>query len=114
MGHLIKVEQFGQGNNLEDSREFSVPSWQGIWDAVEDEMDRTGKIPTGMEGWDESGCALTEGHDCDEQPEQCQRHLKNAIREWIRSAWEYDELKTGSFCFGGAEWSSITFGWDGN
>ena len=30
-----------------------------------------------------------------------------------RAAWENDELKTGSFHFGGVDWSAITFGWDG-
>lgn len=114
MGHMIKVEQFNQANELEDSRTFSVPGWEGIWEAVEGEMDRTESVPSGMEGWEEGGCVLTEGHDCDEQPDQCRQHLKNAVRDWIKSAWEYDDMKAGDFHFAGAEWSSITFTWDGN
>jgi hypothetical protein len=114
MGHLIKVEQFDQGNTLEDSREFTASGWEGIWQAVENEMDRTGKTPSGMEGWEEGGCVLTEGHDCEADPDQCRVHLKEAVRDWIRTSWENDELKTGNFCFAGAEWSAITFGWDGN
>lgn len=114
MGHMIKVEQYGIDHKLEESREYRVSGWEGVWLAVEDEMDRTGRIPTGMEGWDESGCVLTEGHDCDTDPDQCRQHLKNAIKEWIKASWEHDELKTGSFCFAGSDWSAITFGWDGN
>lgn len=113
MGHLIKVEKFGQGNDLKDSREFSVPGWEGIWEAVESEMDRTGRTPSGMEGWEEGGCVLTPNHDCDEQPDQCREHLKEAVKDWIRSAWEHDELKTGNFHFAGPDWSAITFTWDG-
>lgn len=114
MGHLIKVEQFDQGNTLEASREFSVSGWEGIWQAVKDEMDRTGKIPNDMQGWGEYGCGLSEGHDCEKQPAVCEKHLREAIQDWIRSAWENNELKTGSFYFSGAAWSAVTFGWDGN
>jgi hypothetical protein len=113
MGHQIKVEQYGQGNNLEDSREFSTPDWNGIWEAVEGEMDRTGRTPSGMEGWNEGGCVNAENHDCDEDPGTCHKHLKEAVREWIQAAWENDELKTGSFHFAGPDWSAITFTWDG-
>jgi len=113
MGHLIKVEQFDQGNTLENSREFSVSDWEGIWEAVEGEMDRTNQVPSGMEGWEEGDCALDPAHDCTEQPAQCQKNLKRAVKDWIRSAWEHDELRTGSFHFGGADWSAITFTWDG-
>lgn len=113
MGHLIKVEQFDQANRLENSRQFSVPGWEGIWEAVEGEMDRTNGVPSGMEGWEEGGCVLAEGHDCDEQPDECRQHLKNAIRDWIKSKWEYNELESGSFHFAGSDWSSITFTWDG-
>lgn len=114
MGHLIKLEQFGQGNDLESSREFSVLDWKGIWRAVEDEMDRTDRVPRGMEGWEETGCVLTGDHECDERPDQCWEHLKDAVREWIESAWKHNELRTGSFCFAGPDWSAITFNWDGN
>jgi hypothetical protein len=113
MGHMIKVERYGLDHKLDSSDQYSVPGWEGIWAAVEAEMDRTGKEPSGMEGWEEGGCVNAEGHDCEAEPERCREHLKEAVREWIRTAWENDELKTGSFHFGGADWSSITFGWDG-
>lgn len=113
MGHLIKVERYGVDHKLEGSEELRSPGWRGIWDVVESEMERTGQAPTGMEGWEEGGCVLTEGHDCAAQPEQCQEYLKVAVRDWIKSFWEYDELKTGSFYFGGVSWSAITIGWDG-
>lgn len=114
MGHLIKVEQYGIDHKLEDSQQYSVPGWEGIWRAVEEEMDRTGKTPSGMEGWEEGGCVLGPEHDCDGTSEQCRQNLKDAIREWIESAWGNDELRTGSFHFAGADWSSVTFNWDGN
>lgn len=114
MGHLIKVERYGIDHKLESSDEFDAPSWRGIWEAVEGEMDRTGRIPSGMEGWEEGDCVLDPSHDCETDPEQCKQNLKNAIRDWIESAWSNDELRTGSFCFVGADWSSVTFGWDGN
>ena len=113
MGHLIKVERYGMDNKLESSEDFSTPSWEGIWEAVEGEMDRTGRTPSGMEGWEEGGCVLDADHDCDADPAKCQENLKNAIRDWVKSAWGNDELRTGSFCFAGADWSSITFNWDG-
>ncbi|WGV35988.1 hypothetical protein SEA_FRANKENWEENIE_317 [Streptomyces phage Frankenweenie] len=113
MGHRIKVERYGVDHRLESSEEFNAPSWEGIWQAVEGEMDRTGKEPSGMEGWEEGGCVLDPDHDCEADPAKCQENLKEAIRDWIKSAWEHDELKTGSFHFGGVDWSSITFGWDG-
>lgn len=113
MGHLIKVEQFDQGNTLTDSSQFSVPGWEGIWRAVEGEMDRTDSVPSGMEGWNEGGCVLTDGHDCEMQPDACRQHLKEAVRDWIKSAWGNDELRTGSFHFAGPDWSAITFNWDG-
>lgn len=113
MGHLIKVERFGQGNDLESSEEFTVPGWVGIWQAVEGEMDRTGRVPNGMEDWNEGRCALIENHDCWEQPDRCRKHLKEAVQDWIESAWGNDELRTGSFHFAGPDWSSITFTWDG-
>lgn len=112
MGHLIKVEQFNQANRLEESRSFSVPGWEGIWETVESEMDRTGQPPSGMEGWNEGGC-VTGDHDCDERPDQCREYLKDAIKEWMQAAWGNDELRTGSFHFGGSDWSAITFNWDG-
>lgn len=112
MGHLIKVERFGQGNDLESSEEFSASDWKGIWEAVEGEMDRTGRTPGGMEGWEEGDCD-TRDHDCDRRPEQCREYLKDAIREWIEAAWGNDELRTGSFHFAGPDWSAITFTWDG-
>ncbi len=112
MGHLIKVERFGQGNELEESRAYTAPSWEGVWRAVEEEMDRTGKVPSGMEGWNENGCVFDEGHDCDTDPDRCREHLKASIRNWIRAAWEYDPPHVGSFHFAGPSWSAITIGWD--
>lgn len=113
MGHLLKIERFGLDHKLESQEQYQVPGWEGVWAAVEAEMDLTGKTPSGMEGWEESGCALTPGHDCDERPGDCERYLRDAIREWVRSSWENNELRTGSFHFGGADWSAITFNWDG-
>ncbi|AYD81443.1 hypothetical protein SEA_JUSTBECAUSE_288 [Streptomyces phage JustBecause] len=113
MGHLVKTEIYGQGNNLEDSFEVNATSWEGIWEAVESEMDRTGRTPSGMEGFEEGHCVLDPEHDCDEQPQKCRENLKLAVKEWIQAAWENDELKTGSFHFAGPDWSAITFGWDG-
>jgi hypothetical protein len=112
MGHLVKVERYGVDHKLKSSREFSTPGWEGIWEAVEAEMDLTGQAPSGMEGWEEGGCAASE-HDCEAELEKCQENLKEAVRDWIRTAWEHDDLKTGSFHFGGVSWSAVTFGWNG-
>lgn len=113
MGHLIKVEWFGQGNDLEGSEEFSAPGWEGIWQAVEGEMDRTGRTPSGTEGWNEGGCVLGPEHECDGETGVCRENLKEAVRDWIRSELDGNDLKTGSFHFAGPDWSAITYGWDG-
>ncbi len=90
MGHLIKTEVFGQGNDLEASFAVRVPDWIGIWQAVLAEMERSGKKPSGMEEFDDG-----------------------AVKETIRSVWEFDDLRTGSYFFPGASWSSVTVSWDG-
>lgn len=90
MGHIVKTEIFGQGNNLEDSFQVNAAGWEGIWQAVHAEMERTGKRPNGMEEFDDG-----------------------AVKESIRSTWEYDDLRTGSYGFGGCSWSSVTVAWDG-
>jgi hypothetical protein len=114
MGHLIKVERFGLDQQLEGSEELRSPGWEGVWDAVEAEMDRTGRIPNEMGEWGESACVTGPEHGCDGESEVCRRNLKAAIREWVRSELEGNDLKTGSFCFAGADWSAVTYGWDGS
>jgi hypothetical protein len=113
MGHLIKVERYGMDQGLDSSEELRSPGWEGIWEAVEAEMDRTGKTPSGMEEWNEGGCALGPEHDCDGESETCLRNLKDGVRDWIRTALENNDLKTGSFHFAGVDWSAVTYGWDG-
>lgn len=113
MGRLIKIERFGVDQQLEGSEELRSPDWEGIWEAVESEMDRTGRIPNKMDEWDEEACATGPEHDCDGESEACRRNLKAAIREWMQSELENNELKTGSFCFAGVDWSAVTYGWDG-
>lgn len=113
MGRLIKVERFGLDQQLDSSDELRSPGWEGVWQAIEAEMDRTGRVPNEMDDWGEAACELGPEHDCDGESEACRRNLKTAIREWVRSELEDNELKTGSVCFAGVDWSAVTYGWDG-
>lgn len=113
MGHLVKTEIFDQGNVLEDSTSVNVPGWEGIWQAVEAEMERSGRIPNYMDDYGEHGCVTGSGHDCEREPDVCRENLRSAIRDFVRSTWEDDDLKTGSFYFSGADWSAVTVSWNG-
>jgi hypothetical protein len=90
MGHLVKTEIFDQGNKLEDAFSVNTPGWEGIWQAVHAEMERSGRRPSGMEELDDG-----------------------AVKDNIRSIWEHDDMKTGSFYFAGPDWSAITVSWNG-
>lgn len=85
MRYLVKTEIFGQGNDLEDTVEVVTAGWEGLWDVVHAEIERSGKIPNGL---GEPG----------------------AVKDWIEAAWSAGILR-GSFHFPGASWSSVTFTW---
>lgn len=86
----MKTEIFDQGNSLEESHEVNAPGWEGIWQALHAEMERSGRKPSGMEEFDDG-----------------------AVKDAVRSVWEFDDLRTGSYFFPGAAWSSVTVSWDG-
>lgn len=111
MGFNVTFQSLEEGECIEEST-FTSPGYSGVWEAVKGEIDRTGQLPSGFEGWNEGSCVGSE-HDCESDPARCIEATKESIREWIRSSLEDFTTTTMGFSWGHAgprfkpTWSSI-------